>query len=426
MERKSKELFERAKKHMPGGVNSPVRAFGAVGGTPRFIASASKDRVVDVDGKEYIDYVCSWGPGILGHAHPKVIKKVLEACEKGLTFGAPTEREVILSEMISELVPSMEVSRLVNSGTEAVMSAIRVARGYTKRDKIIKFKGCYHGHSDGLLVKAGSAALTTSVPDSAGVPEDYTKNTLVAAYNDRKSVEKLFQANPEEIAAVIVEPVAANMGVVLPEDGFLQFLREITQKYEALLIFDEVITGFRLALGGAQEYYQVTPDLTTLGKIVGGGMPMGAYGGKREIMQMVSPDGPVYQAGTLSGNPVATAAGIETLKILKEDPEIYQRLEIKTKKLAQAVKEAAGEKVFVNQIGSLMSVFFTSNEVKNYEDAVSSDTEKYAQYFQDMLRRGIYLAPAQFEAMFVSDAHTEEDIEKTCQMMKESLCSLDF
>lgn len=426
MERKSKELFERAKKHMPGGVNSPVRAFGAVGGTPRFIASASKDRVVDVDGNEYIDYVCSWGPGILGHAHPRVIEKVLEAAQNGLTFGAPTEREVILSEMISELVPSMEVSRLVNSGTEAVMSAIRAARGYTKRDKIIKFKGCYHGHSDGLLVKAGSAALTTSVPDSAGVPADYTKNTLVAAYNDQKSVEELFQANPEEIAAVIVEPVAANMGVVLPEDGFLQFLRDMTQKYGALLIFDEVITGFRLALGGAQEYYQVTPDLTTLGKIVGGGMPMGAYGGKREIMQMVSPDGPVYQAGTLSGNPVATAAGIETLKILKEDPEIYQRLEIKTKKLAQAVKEAAGEKVFVNQIGSLMSVFFTSKEVKNYEDAVSSDTEKYAQYFQDMLGRGIYLAPAQFEAMFVSDAHTEEDIKKTCQMMKESLCSLDF
>lgn len=426
MERKSKELFERAKKHMPGGVNSPVRAFGAVGGTPRFIASASKDRVVDVDGNEYIDYVCSWGPGILGHAHPRVIEKVLEAAQNGLTFGAPTEREVILSEMISELVPSMEVSRLVNSGTEAVMSAIRAARGYTKRDKIIKFKGCYHGHSDGLLVKAGSAALTTSVPDSAGVPADYTKNTLVAAYNDQKSVEELFQANPEEIAAVIVEPVAANMGVVLPEDGFLQFLRHMTQKYGALLIFDEVITGFRLALGGAQEYYQVTPDLTTLGKIVGGGMPMGAYGGKREIMQMVSPDGPVYQAGTLSGNPVATAAGIETLKILKEDPEIYQRLEIKTKKLAQAVKEAAGEKVFVNQIGSLMSVFFTSKEVKNYEDAVSSDTEKYAQYFQDMLGRGIYLAPAQFEAMFVSDAHTEEDIKKTCQMMKESLCSLDF
>ena len=426
MERKSKELFERAKKHMPGGVNSPVRAFGAVGGTPRFIASASKDQVVDVDGNEYIDYVCSWGPGILGHAHPRVIEKVLEAAQNGLTFGAPTEREVILSEMISELVPSMEVSRLVNSGTEAVMSAIRAARGYTKRDKIIKFKGCYHGHSDGLLVKAGSAALTTSVPDSAGVPADYTKNTLVAAYNDQKSVEELFQANPEEIAAVIVEPVAANMGVVLPEDGFLQFLRDMTQKYGALLIFDEVITGFRLALGGAQQYYQVTPDLTTLGKIVGGGMPMGAYGGKREIMQMVSPDGPVYQAGTLSGNPVATAAGIETLKILKEDPEIYQRLEIKTKKLAQAVKEAAGEKVFVNQIGSLMSVFFTSKEVKNYEDAVSSDTEKYAQYFQDMLGRGIYLAPAQFEAMFVSDAHTEEDIKKTCQMMKESLCSLDF
>ncbi|MDY2726968.1 MAG: glutamate-1-semialdehyde 2,1-aminomutase [Anaerostipes faecalis] len=426
METKSRELFERARKHMPGGVNSPVRAFGAVGGTPRFIASASKDRVVDVDGNEYIDYVCSWGPGILGHAHPRVIEKVQEACEKGLTFGAPTEREVILAEMISELMPSMEVSRLVNSGTEAVMSAIRAARGYTKRDKIIKFKGCYHGHSDGLLVKAGSAALTTSVPDSAGVPADYTKNTLVAAYNDRRSVEELLEANPEEIAAVIVEPVAANMGVVLPEDGFLQFLRDITEKYGSLLIFDEVITGFRLALGGAQEYYQVTPDLTTLGKIVGGGMPMGAYGGKREIMRMVSPDGPVYQAGTLSGNPVATAAGIETLKILKEDPAIYQRLEIKTKKLAQAVKEAAGDKVYVNQIGSLMSVFFTSREVKNYEDAVSSDTEKYARYFQDMLERGIYLAPAQFEAMFVSDAHTEDDIEKTCHMMKESLCSLDL
>lgn len=426
METKSKKLFERAKKHMPGGVNSPVRAFGAVGGTPRFIASASTDKVTDADGNEYIDYVCSWGPGILGHAHPRVIAKVLEACQKGLTFGAPTEREVILAEMISELMPSMEVSRLVNSGTEAVMSAIRTARGYTKRDKIIKFKGCYHGHSDGLLVKAGSAALTTSVPDSAGVPADYTKNTLVAAYNDRQSVEELFQANPDKIAAVIVEPVAANMGVVLPEDGFLQFLRDITQKYGALLIFDEVITGFRLALGGAQEYYQVMPDLTTLGKIVGGGMPMGAYGGKREIMQMVSPDGPVYQAGTLSGNPVATAAGIETLKILKEDPSIYQRLEIKTKKLVQAVKEAAGNNVSVNQIGSLMSVFFTSKEVKNYENAVSSDTGKYAEYFQKMMKRGIYLAPAQFEAMFVSDAHTEEDIEKTCQMMKECLCSLDF
>ncbi len=411
---------------MPGGVNSPVRAFGAVGGTPRFIASANTDKVVDVDGNEYIDYVCSWGPGILGHAHPRVIEKVIEACQKGLTFGAPTEREVILSEMISELVPSMEVSRLVNSGTEAVMSAIRAARGYTKRDKIIKFKGCYHGHSDGLLVKAGSAALTTSVPDSAGVPADYTKNTLVAAYNDRQSVEELFQANREEIAAVIVEPVAANMGVVLPEDGFLQFLRGITKKYGALLIFDEVITGFRLSLGGAQEYYQVTPDLTTLGKIVGGGMPMGAYGGKREIMQMVSPDGPVYQAGTLSGNPVATAAGIETLRILKEDPAVYQRLEEKTKRIANTAKEAAGNGAYVSQIGSLMSVFFTAKEVKNYEDAVSSNTKKYAEYFQDMLNRGIYLAPAQFEAMFVSDAHTEEDIEKTCQMMKECLCSLDF
>lgn len=425
MEDKSKKLFERAKIHIPGGVNSPVRAFGAVGRIPRFIESAQKDKIMDVDGNEYIDYVCSWGPGILGHAHPKVVQSVQEACVKGLTFGAPTRQEVELAELISQLVPSMEVSRLVSSGTEAVMSAIRVARGYTQRDKIIKFKGCYHGHSDGLLVKAGSAALTTSVPDSAGIPVDYTKNTLVAAYNDQASVKSLFEANSKEIAAVVIEPVAANMGVVLPENGFLEFLREITTAYGALLIFDEVITGFRLSLGGAQEYYQVVPDLTTLGKIVGGGMPMGAYGGKREIMKVISPDGPVYQAGTLSGNPVATAAGISTLSILKEDLGIYQRLEEKTKKLAQAAREAGAGKVSVNQIGSLMSVFFTKKQVKNYEHAVSSDTSAYAKYFGSMLDRGIYLAPAQFEAMFVSDAHTEEHIEKTCEIIRECLCSLE-
>ncbi len=413
----SQELFERAKKKIPGGVNSPVRAFQSVGMIPRFIRSAKGDRITDVDGNEYIDYVCSWGPGILGHAHPQVIQKVQEACERGLTYGAPTENEVVLAEMISELMPSIEVSRLVCSGTEAVMSAIRAARGFTGRTKIVKFKGCYHGHSDGLLVKAGSAALTTSVPDSAGVPADFTRHTLVALYNDRDSVEQLFQAQGSEIAAVIVEPVAANMGVVLPEEGFLQFLRDITRQYGALLIFDEVITGFRLGLGGAQEYYHITPDLTTLGKIVGGGMPVGAYGGRREIMEMVSPAGPVYQAGTLSGNPIATTAGIETLKLLKEDPDVYKRLEAKAFKLEQAVKNAASGRVCVNRIGSLMSIFFTKEQVKDYESAVSSDTSRYAEYFAYLLKSGIYAAPSQFEAMFLSDAHTQEDIGRTCDVM---------
>ncbi len=419
METRSEQLFEAAKKYIPGGVNSPVRAFGSVGRTPRFIASAQGDRIIDVDGNEMIDYICSWGPGILGHTHPRVIQKVQEACEDGLTYGAPTEKEVHLAKLIAELVPGIEVSRLVSSGTEAVMSAVSVARGYTKRDKIIKFKGCYHGHSDGLLVKAGSAALTTSVPDSAGVPADYTKNTLVAQYNDRTSVEELFAANKGEIAAVIVEPVAANMGVVLPDKGFLEFLREITERCGALLIFDEVITGFRLSLGGAQEYYGITPDLTTLGKIVGGGMPIGAYGGRKEIMEMVSPVGPVYQAGTLSGNPIATTAGIETLTILKEDPGIYKRLEQKAKRIAEEVKEAAGDMVCVNQIGSLLSIFFTDRGVTDYESAIASQTEKYAEYFSYLLDAGIYVAPSQFEAMFLSEAHTEEDISYTCQKMKE-------
>lgn len=419
METRSEQLFEVAKKHIPGGVNSPVRAFGPVGRTPRFIASARGDRLIDVDGNELIDYVCSWGPGILGHTHPRVIRKVQEACEDGLTYGAPTEKEVRLAGLIAQLVPGMEVSRLVSSGTEAVMSAVRVARGYTKRDKIIKFKGCYHGHSDGLLVKAGSAALTTSVPDSAGVPADYTKNTLVARYNDTDSVEELFAANPEQIAAVIVEPVAANMGVVLPENGFLEFLREITERRGALLIFDEVITGFRLSLGGAQEYYGITPDLTTLGKIVGGGMPIGAYGGRREIMDLVSPLGPVYQAGTLSGNPIATTAGIETLTILKEDPGIYGRLEQKAVRIAETVKAAAGDLVCVNQIASLLSIFFTDRAVTDYESAITSHTGKYAEYFNYLLDAGIYVAPSQFEAMFLSDAHSEEDISYTCRKMEE-------
>lgn len=421
-EEMSEVLYERAVKHIPGGVNSPVRAYKAVGRVPRFIASAKGDRITDVDGNEMIDYVCSWGPGILGHAHDRVIAKVKEAAEAGLTYGAPTKREVEMAELISELVPTMEVNRLVSSGTEAVMSAIRVARGYTGRDKIIKFRGCYHGHSDGLLVKAGSAALTTSVPDSAGVPADYTKNTLVAEYNDCESVKNLFDNNKGEIAAVIVEPVAANMGVVLPKPGFLEFLRDITKENNSLLIFDEVITGFRLSIGGAQQYYGIEPDLTTLGKIVGGGMPVGAYGGKAEIMRMVSPDGPVYQAGTLSGNPIATAAGLETLRILRDNQDIYERLECKTRRIADSVREIGAGKVSVNQIGSLMSIFFTPDEVTDYDSAVKSDTAEYAGYFGYMLDNGIYVAPSQFEAMFMSDAHSNEDVNKTIEVIKGYFC----
>lgn len=418
-EEMSKDLYERAVKHMPGGVNSPVRAYKAVDRVPRFITSAKGDRITDVDGNEMIDYICSWGPGILGHAHDRVIAKVKEAAEAGLTYGAPTKKEVEMAELIYELIPTMEVSRLVSSGTEAVMSAIRVARGYTGRDKIIKFRGCYHGHSDGLLVKAGSAALTTSVPDSAGVPADYTKNTLVAEYNDCDSVKELFDNNKDEIAAVIVEPVAANMGVVLPRHGFLEFLRDITKENGSLLIFDEVITGFRLSIGGAQEYFNIKPDLTTLGKIVGGGMPVGAYGGRADIMRMVSPDGPVYQAGTLSGNPIATAAGLETLRILRDNKDIYERLETKTKRIADSVRKCGAGRVSVNQIGSLMSIFFTPEAVEDYDSAVKSDTKEYAEYFGHMLDNGIYIAPSQFEAMFVSDAHTNEDINRTIEVMEE-------
>lgn len=417
---KSDILFEKSKKMMPGGVNSPVRAFYAVKRNPLFIDHAKGSKIFDVDGKEYIDYVCSWGPGILGHADDRVIEAVKGACEKGLTFGAPTEKEYILTELVQKMMPSMEMLRLVNSGTEAVMSAIRAARGFTGRDKIVKFKGCYHGHSDGLLVKAGSGALTQSVPDSLGIPADYTRNTLVAEYNDTASVENLFSEYGEEIAAIIVEPVAANMGVVLPEKHFLEDLRRIADRYQSLLIFDEVITGFRLSLGGAQEYFGVKPDLTTLGKIIGGGMPMAAYGGRRDIMEMVAPLGGVYQAGTLSGNPIATTAGIETLKILTEENDrgLYDKLAESTRQLADAVRDAFGDRVWVNQIGSLMSVFFTDKPVVDYEAATSSDTEQYADYFNYMLGQGIYLAPSQFEAMFVSNAHGEADLEETCQAVR--------
>lgn len=416
----SKVLFEKSLEKIPGGVNSPVRAFGSVGGSPLFIKSANADRIYDVDGNEFIDYVCSWGPGILGHAHPQVIEAVKKACVDGLTFGAPTKKELELAELITDAMPSIEKVRLVNSGTEATMSAIRTARGYTGRDMIIKFRGNYHGHSDGLLVKAGSAALTTAVPDSAGVPASYTQNTLVAEYNNEDSVRELMEQYGENVAAIIVEPVAANMGVVPPKKGFLKFLRDITLKYETVLIFDEVITGFRLKFGGAQEYFGVKPDMTTLGKIVGGGMPIAAYGGKKEIMDRVSPTGPVYQAGTLSGNPIATTAGIETLKILKAHPEYYKQIDESAKKLADAYRKMAKEKnipLHVNQIGSLLSAFQTGEVVDDYDSALTSDTNAYTEYFWKMLDNGIYVAPAQFEAMFVSVAHTKEDIERTCEFI---------
>lgn len=414
----SEELFEKSQELLPGGVNSPVRAYRSVGRTPVFMDRAQGSKIYDVDGNEYIDYVCSWGPGILGHCYKRVIDAVKEACDKGLTFGAPTRKEYEIAALIRELMPSMEMSRMVSSGTEAVMSAIRVARGFTGRDYIVKFRGCYHGHSDGLLVKAGSGALTQSCPDSLGVPAGYTQYTLIAEYNDEKSVQKLFEAYGDKIAAIVVEPVAANMGVVPPKNGFLEFLRDITMKNGSLLIFDEVITGFRLSLGGAQEYFGVKPDLTTLGKIVGGGMPVGAYGGRKEIMELVAPLGGVYQAGTLSGNPIAMTAGLETLKTLQESEKLYQKIADSTAKLAQAVRETLGDKVCVNQIGSLMSVFFTSETVMDMDTAQTSDTKAYAKYFSYMLEHGINLAPSQFEAMFVSAAHSEEDIKKTCDLIR--------
>lgn len=417
----SAKLFEASKQRIPGGVNSPVRAFGSVGRTPLFISHAKGSRITDVDGNEYIDYVCSWGPGILGHACPEVIEAVQKACLDGLTYGAPTEKELVLADMICEAMPSIEKVRLVSSGTEAVMSAIRVARGYTGRDLIMKFKGNYHGHSDGLLVKAGSAALTTAVPDSSGVPASYTQNTLVALYNDKDSVRELMETYKGQVAAIVVEPVAANMGVVLPQDGFLEFLREITEEYGTVLIFDEVITGFRLGYGGAQEHFKIKPDMTTLGKIIGGGMPMAAYGGKKEIMDMVSPVGPVYQAGTLSGNPIATTAGIRTLEILKSHPEYYGEIERKASVLADALRKRGelknGGNLCVNQIGSLLCAFFTGQNVTDYETATSSDTKAYAEYFGALLEHGIYVAPSQFEAMFVSAAHSDEDIKKTCEII---------
>jgi glutamate-1-semialdehyde 2,1-aminomutase len=395
---------------MPGGVNSPVRAFKAVGGTPFFVAKGEGCYLWDVDGNRFIDFVCSWGPLILGHAHPEVVAAVKEAVERGTTYGAPTELEVALAEKIQQAFPSMEMLRLVNSGTEATMSAIRAARGYTGRKKIVKFEGCYHGHADYLLVKAGSGAATFGIPDSAGVPEGTAQDTIVLPYNDIEAFNKTMDAMGEEIAAVIVEPIAGNMGVVLPKPEFLSALRQQTEKHGIVLIFDEVITGFRVAYGGAQSLYGIKPDMTCLGKIVGGGFPLAAYGGRKEIMQTVAPLGPVYQAGTLSGNPVAVTAGLKTLEIL-ERYNPYPELERRTKQLTQVISEAAkeaGVPVQINQIASMFTVFFTDQPVVDYASARRSDTQRYARFFHALLERGVYFPPSQFEAAFLSTAHDDE------------------
>jgi glutamate-1-semialdehyde 2,1-aminomutase len=415
--KRSSKLYEEAKQIIPGGVNSPVRAFKAVGGKPLFIAYGSGSRITDVDGNEFIDYVCSWGVLILGHAYPDVISAAKKALERGSSFGAPTESEVKLASMLCEAIPSLEMVRLVNSGTEAVMSAIRVARAFTKRSKVVKFIGCYHGHADYLLVKAGSGATTFAIPDSAGVPDEFASLTITLPYNNTDAFVSLMRDIGNEIAAVIVEPVAGNMGVVLPKESFLEALREETQKHNCVLIFDEVITGFRLCYGGAQNIFGIVPDMTVLGKIIGGGFPIGAYGGRRELMELVAPVGDVYQAGTLSGNPVAVEAGIATLNVLKRE-QPYERLEALSERLSQALIEAGerkGVELKVNRIGSMLTLFFTSEQVTDYETALTSNTNLYARFFHSMLARGVYLPPSQFEAMFVSAAHTEEDIEQTIE-----------
>ena len=420
---RSEALFERAKKVLPGGVNSPVRAYRAVGLTPRFITRADGAYIWDEDGNKYIDYVCSWGPMILGHNHPIIREAVERAVKDGLSFGASTRREVEIAELMVRMVPNIEMVRMVNSGTEAVMSALRLARGATGRDKLMKFEGCYHGHSDSMLVKAGSSAVAEEGrPSSAGVPADVAKDTLTARYNDLESVRELFARYPGQIACVIVEPVAANMGVVGPQPGFLEGLRAICDKEGALLLFDEVITGFRLARGGAQEFFGVRADLVTFGKIIGGGMPVGAYCGSRALMEQVAPCGPVYQAGTLSGNPVAMAAGLAQLTYLNEHPEVYETIAKKADRLADGMRKAAehaGAGVRINQVGSLVAPFFTPDRVESFTDATKSDLNKYAVYFEKMLARGVYLAPAQFEAMFVSAAHSEEDLEHTIRAVGE-------
>ncbi len=413
---KSSELYQKAQQTIPGGVNSPVRAFNGVGGSPIFVERADGALIFDADGKAYIDYVGSWGPMILGHNHAVIRDAVIEAARRGLSFGAPTEMEITMAELVSELVPSMEQLRMVNSGTEATMSAIRLARGYTGRDKIIKFEGCYHGHADSLLVKAGSGALTLGQPSSPGVPADFAKYTLTATYNDLDSVRDLFAANKDEIACIIVEPVAGNMNCIPPVDGFLQGLRSICDNEGSLLILDEVMTGFRVALGGAQAYYDVKPDLTTLGKVIGGGMPVGAFGGRRDVMQYIAPTGPVYQAGTLSGNPIAMAAGYACLKVLSEQGN-EERLASKTRRLAEGLKFLAEKHAIplvVNQAGGMFGFFFTDQpQVTCYEEVTRCDTERFKRFFHLMLEQGVYLAPSAFEASFTSLAHGSKEIEAT-------------
>ena len=422
---KSVAAFNKAKKFMPGGVNSPVRSYQNVDSTPPFIARAKGSKIFDIDGNKYIDYVGSWGPAILGHAHPRVVEALQKAVENGTSFGAPTELE---TELVQKIYPSMQVMRMVNSGTESTMSAIRVARGFTKRSKIIKFAGCYHGHSDSLLVNAGSGATTFGVPSSPGVTKPTSHDTIVLPYNDIATVEDIFEEIGKKIAAVIVEPVAGNMGCIPPRKNFLQGLRKITEKYNALLIFDEVMCGFRVALGGAQEKYKVIPDLTCLGKVIGGGLPCAAYGGREDIMRNVSPDGKIYQAGTLSGNPLAMTAGIETLKILMEDSTFTEKLTKKTTKLVDGLKikaELANVEVQIQQVGSMFSIFFCNKKVRNYDDAISADQKKFNAWFVAMLESGIYLPPSQFETIFVSGAHSDEDIAKTLDAAENAFLNLN-
>lgn len=414
--RRSETLFTRAQKHIPGGVNSPVRAFHAVGRSPLFIRKARGAYVRDEDGNAFIDYVGSWGPMILGHAHPSILAAIGKVMKHGTSFGAPTELEVRVAELIKACVPSIEMVRMVNSGTEATMSAIRLARAYTGRDKIIKFEGCYHGHGDSFLIKAGSGAMTLGVPDSPGVPPSVAASTLIAHYNDLASVRELTLASAGHVAAIIVEPVVGNMGCVPPAEGFLQGLRQICDEQKIVLIFDEVMTGFRVALGGAQELYRVKPDLTTLGKIIGGGLPVGAYGGKREIMQLVAPAGPMYQAGTLSGNPLAMAAGYAMLSTLSKNRSFYARLEKKSRQLEEGIRgnlRTLGLELTLNRVGSMFTLFFTDQAVTDYTSAAKAERAKFADYFRGMLARGIYLPPSQFEAAFLSSAHSDRDIEKT-------------
>lgn len=424
---KSKSLFDQAKKYIPGGVNSPVRAFKAVGGDPLFFKSAKGALMIDEDGNKFIDMINSWGPMILGHAHPQVEAAVIEAVKSSPSFGAPGDREVEIAELIVKMMPSIEKVRMVNSGTEATMSAIRVARGYTGRDKFIKFEGCYHGHGDSFLIAAGSGAVTMGTPDSPGVTPGTARDTLLAPFNDLEAVIKLAEANKGEIAAIIVEPVAGNMGCVPPKEGFLEGLRSICDKEGIVLIFDEVMTGFRLSKGGAQELLGVMPDLTTLGKIIGGGLPVGAYGGKTEIMDFVSPQGPVYQAGTLSGNPVAMAAGLAILKELDQNPGIYRQTEASTQALVEGYKsslEKCGLNYTMNQIGSMYSMFFTDNIVVDFESAKTCDTTVFGKYFRSMLENGVYLAPSQFETLFVSTCIGDDEVSKILEANDKSLKSL--